>query len=111
MPHLIIEASENLKASIKAKNLMSELHKLMLDSELFKVNAIKSRYKFTDEYVIGDKSINSFIYLQVSLLEGRSPEQLKALGESLYKKLQEIFPEEQSLSLELREMPKSHYFH
>ena len=111
MPHLIIEASKKLESQIKEKKLMQNLHQIMIDSGLFSVNAIKSRYKFTEDFIVGDDSIKDFIFVQVALLEGRSSDQLKSLGDSLYAALKQEFPEQKSLSLELREMPKDHYFH
>lgn len=116
MPNLTLQYSGNL--DIDTQDLLLELHGVLFDSELFEYkHDIKSRAIQFDEFLIGDGlEKNTFIHLQVCVLNGRTTEQLQQLNEQLLQKIKDNqklihtdVTKEIHLSVEVVEMNKEIY--
>ena len=122
MPHLRLEYSGNIDMPRNHLNvLFSRLHEVLVnraDADLFRC---QSRAICCENFCVGDGGENrAFVYLQVLLLEGRTPNQLQEIGNELLKTLQGGFKDlllryNAQFSLHLNEIPadrsyKSNYY-
>lgn len=76
---------------------------------LFKPEAIKVRINPYMYYNVGNV-IRSFIYITVSLLEGRSREQKDQLTQKVVAELEEMLPDILSISLSFVDLDRETYF-
>lgn len=84
MPHIIVEYSGNLDASLEIGGLTADLHQVVADSGLAELVAIRTRAERRDIYRIADGDPkNGFVHVTARLREGRTREQRHALGQSL----------------------------
>lgn len=112
MPHLRLEYSGNIEmAGDHLKLLFSRLHEVLVNragAELFRC---QSRAFCCENFYVGDGDENrAFVYLQVLLLEGRTPSQLEETGSELLKTLQDEFKDlllryNAQISVHLNEIP------
>lgn len=111
MPHVIIEYTPRLETKIKSYNLLTKVHDVLVKSEFFSINAIKSRLRKTDDYVIGNKDPQQedYIYIEVAILDGRETYKRQELSKLIHELLLVEFPEVFSLSCEIREIDKDTY--
>jgi 5-carboxymethyl-2-hydroxymuconate isomerase len=93
MPHCILEASDNLLDQPEWSGLLRAINRALVDTGLFKVADIKSRYLCHGIFAIGDgEPGQAFVTLNVQILEGR-PDAVKAsITEALLPILAEAFP-------------------
>lgn len=109
MPHVIIEYSDQLAPQIKNKAILKTVHETMIKSGLFNPGDIKSRIYEVKDFLVGEKAKElSFIHTRVYLLEGRTLEQRKTLGESIYNELIKNL-DSNHISVDVREMDKEIY--
>lgn len=116
MPHCIIEYSSNVKDSVNFPEFFKRLHELLASSSDIQLDQLKSRWLRREDYFIGDGSPqNAFVYLQISLMTGRTLELRKQLGQSALDLLASYFPRTQaelscSMTVEMREMERETHF-
>jgi 5-carboxymethyl-2-hydroxymuconate isomerase len=116
MPHCVLEYSANIKDSVNFPSFFSRLHEILTASGDIQLDQIKSRWYSREDFVVGDGSEkNAFVYLQISLLSGRSPELRKRIGAQAFELLADQFPISQrdlscSITLEMREMDRETHF-
>ena len=117
MPHVFIEHSSNLAQFFKDEVLVAELHTAMCKCETVTPAAVKTRTYSSDHFRVGtSEKKRGFIHVTVSILEGRTPEVKKQMGERLLATLtgyaeKFILPKlPTSISLELRDMAKAGYY-
>lgn len=115
MPHCILETSQNFKPKTPYAAFFSELHSTMVRTGMFKLEDIKSRVRVAQDELIADGvTFTGFVYLQISILEGRPREGLKELSGQVMKLMQDLLvPEgaakEISIAVEIREMDREFY--
>ena len=116
MPHCVLEYSANVKDSVNFQQFFSRLHELLASSGEIQLDQLKSRWHCRDNYFIGDGNArNAFVYLQISLLTGRSLDTRKKLAAQAFELLTAQYPRSQrdlscSITLEMREMERDTHF-
>ena len=112
MPHLKLEYSGNLPMiDNHLKVLFSKLHAVLVTKAGAELARCQGRSIRCDDFYVGDGSPNTaFVYLQVILLQGRTPLQLQETGRELLKILQEAFRDvllqhNAQISVHLNEIP------
>lgn len=116
MPHCVLEYSANVKDSVNFQEFFARLHEILASSGEIQHDQLKSRWYCRENYFIGDGNAkNAFVYLQISLLTGRSLEVRKRLGEQAFELLVSQYPRSQrdlscSITLEMREMERETHF-
>ena len=116
MPHCVLEYSQNIVDQLNYREFFQRLHALLSASGEIQLDQLKSRIRRVDEYYIGDGSPkNAFVYLQISLLSGRSQAVREEFGAQAFELLTSCFPRSQkelscSITLEMREMERSTHF-
>ena len=113
MPHIIIEYSNNINATLDATSLMRKLHDNVASHKI-DAYKIKSRLHELDHYIIGDEETEtSMVHVTCLLLQGRPVEFGHGLSADLFKVLSAHAKEQNlekcALSVEVREMNKDSY--
>lgn len=107
MPHLIIEYSASLH--IDVDTLMDSLRSTMIDSGLFRPEAIKVRAQSYEDYRL-DPNYQGFVHLEVKILDGRSATQKTTLAKALQKCTQTLINKKDiNISTAICEMDKTCY--
>jgi len=115
MPHLRLEYSTNIKEKI-SKELFFACHQILVATIQADLNRCQSRAIPCDHFYVGDGNFQqSFIYLEILVLEGRSSHQLQEMGRELLKVLENYFStslKELKLQIAVRviEFSPSNYF-
>jgi len=110
MPHLIIEYSANLAASIEIDRLMKKLADKAVETDIFPLGGIRVRAHRCEEYRVADgKPENAFIHVWARIGAGRDLETRKRGGQALFDVLCEhvapIFDERPlTIGLEMQEL-------
>ena len=97
MPHLRLEASENVAVDRDPRDLLLALHRMLHEVGGIKLENCKSRFIRVDDYAIADGGPGkggrerAFIHLDVRFLDGRSAEVRQAVGRSALALLLEFF--------------------
>lgn len=115
MPHILLRTSADLVENVDIPDILGALVATLSACETMESSAIKAYHELHSQWVMGDGAAPGFAAVQVTLAEGRTPQQLQAVGEALWAQLRESFvasiaANELNLTLELREFPKSHYW-
>ena len=82
MPHTVLEFSRSINDSSKAagfSQFFKELHLAFAATGILEMGRLKGRIIEHPHAVVGDSESAGFIYLQISLLEGRTNEQQQVL--------------------------------
>ncbi|NOX70341.1 MAG: 5-carboxymethyl-2-hydroxymuconate Delta-isomerase [Gammaproteobacteria bacterium] len=88
MPHLTVEYSQNLDASLDIKELVRVLHEAAADIEALPVGGLRTRAVARRYYQIADgHPDNAFLSLVLRLAPGRAFDVRKAIGETLFETL------------------------
>ncbi|MCK5099869.1 MAG: 5-carboxymethyl-2-hydroxymuconate Delta-isomerase [Desulfobacteraceae bacterium] len=92
MPHCIIEHSENIRDFPSWEKVFKELHEMMVNTGGWIESEIKSRVVAHSNYYIGDGSLNqTFITLNIQILDGRSEDLKKEISQNALKVLSKYF--------------------
>lgn len=116
MPHCVLEYSSNVLDKLDFRCFFKELHTILASSGHIQLDQLKGRAVCHDNYFIGDGAADrAFIYLQISLLDGRDLAVRKSLGEQAFAHLRASFPLSLeklrcSMTLEMREMSRETHF-
>lgn len=113
MPHIYLDYSSNVPGDLATLALMKQFHSILADHGV-SIGNCKSRATERVAYVVGDGSRDeSFVHLDVAMLEGRSPEAKESIGTALLRALIDTYggldPEPQ-LTVEIRDIPRTSYF-
>jgi 5-carboxymethyl-2-hydroxymuconate isomerase len=108
MPHCIIEYSKDLEKNITPQNMIDKTYQGALNTSLFISSDIKTRATAFDNYQTGNIR-ESFIHINVKILQGRTTEQRKFLSETILKEFQELTIQPLSITIEINELEKSSY--
>lgn len=112
MPHFILEHSDNILKNSEAlyQELFNQLHQVLVATEIFKLNSIKSRVIVHKNYRIADGNPqNAFIHLSLLILKGRPEEVKEKLADQLLEILKSSFSAiltefKCSLTLEIKDL-------
>lgn len=110
MPHMAIEYSANLDASVDMGELCTLVSRTILDTGLFEPGAVRVRAFRAEAYAIADRlPENGFIDMNFRIGKGRSAEEKKRAGEAIFAAvtgyLATLFSTPHfALSLEIREI-------
>ncbi|MCZ6706188.1 MAG: isomerase, partial [Bacteroidetes bacterium] len=84
MPHLTLEYSGNVTDLPDINDVFGEIHRVLQKTAGIKIANCKSRARVADEYLIADGGpAHAFVHLDVRILDGRSVELKKELGNRL----------------------------
>jgi len=115
MPHCILEYSDNIIDRVNKKQLLLKINQMLADTGLFKINDIKSRVIKHQDYVMGDGNpSNTFVSLNICILDGRSKEVKQNISQNALKLLKKEYTKslEQtrcSITVRVTEMEKESY--
>jgi 5-carboxymethyl-2-hydroxymuconate isomerase len=115
MPHCILEFSDNVLEKNVTRKVLIELHSVLMKTELFALDDIKSRAIEHKDYLIGDGDLSrAFVTLTVSILSGRTDETKKAISDSCLDVLNKIYADSlkqlrMSITVKIQEMDKASY--
>ncbi len=85
MPHMVVEYSANLDASVDIAQLYTLLSRTIFDTGLFELGAIRVRAFRAEAYAVADRlPENGFIDLNLRIGKGRSAEEKKRAGEAIF---------------------------
>lgn len=110
MPHMAIEYSANLDASIDMNELCTLALRAILDSGLFEPGAVRVRAFRAESYAVADRlPQNGFLDMNFRIGKGRSTEEKTRAGEMIFDAvssyLADLFETPHfALSLEIREI-------
>lgn len=116
MPHLTLEYSANVPDPPDIQGILREFHRVLQETAGIKIANCKSRGRIADEYLVADGgSSHAFVHLDVRILEGRSVELKKELGNRLLETLREHFSSAEAvldlqMTVEIRDIERSSYF-
>ncbi len=108
MPHFVIECSENVLKQHSPKTIMQKIHNTAVSSGLFDSWDIKVRINQYTHYTIGNTT-EDFIHVFANIMEGRSTSQKRNLSRMAVKDLNELFPEVNVISINIRDFEKATY--
>lgn len=110
LPHMAIEYSANLDASVDMADLCALVSRTILDTGLFEKGAVRVRAFRAEAYAVADRlPQNGFIDMNFRIGKGRSAEEKKRTGEAIFAAvtahLAKLFATPHfALSLEIREI-------
>jgi len=84
MPHIIVEYSANLDATVEIPGLLEALHQAMIGTGVADVAAIRTRAYRAENFIIADRNPkNGFVQITVRLREGRPKEAYEKVAKDL----------------------------
>jgi 5-carboxymethyl-2-hydroxymuconate isomerase len=114
MPHLTLEYTSNLPRDIAAQELFGRLHRILADVGGIDIRNCKSRAVGRDAFLVGDgRDEAGYVHLDVRILEGRTPAVKQEVGRQILHALRDAYradASEMQVTVEIRDMPKDHYF-
>ncbi|MDQ0137688.1 5-carboxymethyl-2-hydroxymuconate isomerase [Neorhizobium galegae] len=85
MPHFNIEYSANLDGKVDFGDLAKLVHRIILDTGLFEIGAVRVRAFRAEAYAIADLvAENAFIDMSFRIGAGRKPDEVKQTGEKIF---------------------------
>lgn len=113
MPHLRLEYSSNVPADLASRDLFRTFHRILATNGVT-IGNCKSRAEERGAFLVGDGAREeSFVHLDVRLLEGRSPETKQAIGSALLDALVTTYgsltPTPQ-ITVEIRDIRRAEYW-
>ena len=92
MPHLTLEFSANVFDDGDVTNLMTRLHRALVDIAGFRLSDLKSQVRRCDPFVIGDASGDqAFVNLDIRTFAGKTAAEKRAIAECARAVLAESF--------------------
>jgi 5-carboxymethyl-2-hydroxymuconate isomerase len=110
MPHIIVEYSDNLTASIVMPLLLEKLAKKAVETGAFPLGGVRVRAHRCEDYVVADNlPENAFVHVWVRIGTGRDLATRKQAGQALFDVLSDhlkpIFAERPlTIGLEMQEL-------
>ena len=92
MPHFVLEYTDNIYERSNVKPFLKTIHKILIEDKEFRLDQIKSRSIEHNQYYIsnGDDK-EAFVYLTLSILQGKSAKQKHEIGQKMLVSLEEYF--------------------
>ncbi|WP_147378763.1 5-carboxymethyl-2-hydroxymuconate Delta-isomerase [Motilimonas pumila] len=108
VPHVLIEYSQQLESQLSHAALMSDVHQVLVSSDLFQPQDIKVRMRDCCHAIIGGEH-SRFIHVEVVMWQGRDFSQKKTLSNAILALLTESFPDVAAMSVDIRDCDKQTY--
>ena len=108
MPHITLEYSQNLDATLDINALVKAAHEAAERSDLFDSSAIKTRAIAFDHYLVAGQ-VQDFIHLRAHILSGRSESQKQQLSQCLLEGVEALACRVPSLTVEVVDMDRHCY--
>jgi 5-carboxymethyl-2-hydroxymuconate isomerase len=84
VPHITVEYSANLEATMPIAALVADVHRAVLATGIFKLGAVRTRAARRDMFVIADGDPqNAFINVVARVASGRPAEKRRGLAEAI----------------------------
>lgn len=111
MPHITVEYSDHIAASLDFPEMLSALHADLADKETIDINAIKTRARASEFSIVGDgRSASGFVHITLRLLPGRSEILRAEMAKSLFETAKGYIEAGQiALSVEIVELEGATY--
>ncbi|GHA44048.1 5-carboxymethyl-2-hydroxymuconate Delta-isomerase [Photobacterium aphoticum] len=107
MPNLVMEYAEPVAERVNIPGLLADLHQVLLDSGVFVPDTVKSRSYPCQTWLVGEGAdIDTFIHVQLSLLDGREPAVKRELSRALMVVLEQHATAVTSLTVDIRDMDR-----
>ena len=107
MPNLVMEYAEPVAERVNIPGLLADLHQVLLDSGVFVPDTVKSRSYPCQTWLVGEGAdIDTFIHVQLSLLDGREPAVKRELSRALMAVLEQHATAVTSLTVDIRDMDR-----
>ncbi|QYJ99060.1 5-carboxymethyl-2-hydroxymuconate Delta-isomerase [Shewanella alkalitolerans] len=110
MPHCIVEYSAPLAQQIAIDNLVEQVHRGAIESELFEPASIKSRAYSAEHYCVGEAKAVSFIHISFKIMPGRTSEQKLHLMQCVDRLIAPLCASVSSITMEVLDIEREHYF-
>ena len=108
MPHFVIDCSPGVLTKRHPDEMLREVHRLAVESELFRVADIKVRVREYEHYLVAGER-DDFIHIFANILDGRTVEQKADLSRAIVARLVEMFPDVPVISINVREFERATY--
>ena len=106
MPHFVVDCSEDILSIHDENTINEQIHIAAYLTGLFDEGDIKVRVNPFKTYIVGNKK-EDFIHIFSNIMEGRSTEQKANLSKVIVKRLAEMFPKVQNISINVRDFEKA----
>ena len=111
MPHITLQYKEKGEKVPELKSFFQDLHTLLHETAGIAYEHCKSRLIPVSNHLVGDgQGDQSFVHLEIRLIEGRPLEIKQKIGNQSVALLKQYFATTGQISVELIEMQKSLYF-
>lgn len=93
MPHFILEYTDNIKEEAEIPLLLKKVNRALLTyGDIIPAGGLRSRAIEWKEYLVGDGTEDdAFVHATLKIGKGRSEEQLKQVGDTVFNVLKEHF--------------------
>ena len=111
MPHFIIDCSESILSLADPDGLMRSVYAAAESTGLFAasgVGGIKVRLR-PYRYFTNVDAREHFVHVFANIMEGRTPEQKKALSEAVVRALKGLLPTVEIVSMSVRDFERATY--
>ncbi|MCW5945400.1 MAG: hypothetical protein KIT74_00020 [Fimbriimonadales bacterium] len=114
MPHIYLEASENLAECVNAQRILQELCSLLAIYETIDSASIKAYFHKREVWVTGEGATPGYVHCQLAILQGRSLEFRQLIVKEFASLLRRAFAQSignglARVTVELREMDPQTY--
>lgn len=114
MPHIYLETTSDLEENAKLPDVLEALTIVLSKHDGIPSKSIKACHTLRSVWVVGHGGPPGFAHCEVAILQGRSLEQRKKIGESLMAVMREEFAESletgaAGVTLEVREIDGETY--
>lgn len=115
MPHLHLRTTSDLVENVDVPDILLALVESFSKMESIDPSSVKAYHTLHTQWTMGAGAKPGFIHLSISLLEGRSPEVLGAIGSGMASLLEGLFAAsiesgEAGVTVEIRQMPAATYW-
>lgn len=108
MPHFVVDCAKSVLREVPADKLMSTVYQAAQASGLFPNSVIKVRIQPYEFYTVGNKQAD-FVHVFGHIMQGRTAEQKKLLSDQIVTALKALFPEVDTISMNVSDFEKATY--
>ena len=112
MPHFILDCSESILELVDPQELLQSVYDAAESTKLFAssgVGGIKVRLNPYKHYINVDSN-EHFVHVFANIMEGRTQDQKRDLSDKVVRRLKDLLPTVEILSMNIRDFEKSTYF-